>query len=332
MDILILGGTRFLGKALVEAAVAAEHNVSLFNRGISNPDWFPEVEKIHADRNEDLSLLTDRRWQAVIDTCAYFPRQVDRMLRFLNGNIEHYTFISSVSVYGDFSQPGLDEGAELATTDDPEAEQVTGENYGALKALCEKTAETHLPGKCLVIRPGLIVGPYDPTDRFTYWPARVARGGEILAPDSPDWLTQIIDVRDLANWILRLVEKKATGIFNATGPAQPLTFGKLLETCQAVSHSPAQFIYLPTEFLFKQNVQPWSELPLWLPEPEYVGMDQVSIHKALTNGLEFRPLTDTIRDTLAWQANRPADYQWRAGLSAEREAQLLADWRTTAIH
>lgn len=326
MKILIIGGTRFLGKALVEAALARGHQVSLFNRGQTNPGWFPEVEKLHGDRNQDLSALNGRSWQAVIDTCAYYPRQVRSLLEILDGRIKHYTFISSISVYADFSQPGLDEKSNLATIPDPTIEEITNETYGALKALCEQAAETHLPGQSLVLRPGLIVGPFDPSDRFTYWPARVARGGEILAP-VPDWNTQFIDVRDLAEWNIRLVERGVVGIFNATGPAEPLSFRTLLETCQQVSHNQASFTWVEPEFLLNNGAAPWSELPLWLPGEENAGSDQVSIQRALDQGLVFRPIKTTVRDTLTWESTRPAAHLWRAGLTPEKEAELLQAWR-----
>jgi 2'-hydroxyisoflavone reductase len=323
MKLLIIGGARFLGKALVEAAVARGHMLTLFNRGQTNPDWFPNIEKIHGDRNQDLSALHGRRWDAVIDTCAYFPRQVRTLLAVLGSQINHYTFISSISVYADFSQPGLDEDSAVATISNPDLEEVTGETYGALKALSEQAAEAGLPGRVLTLRPGLIVGPFDPTDRFTYWPVRMARGGEILVPDSEDWNTQIIDVRDLATWTIDLVEKGTTGIFNATGPAQPLTFGELLNTCQAVSQSDAHLYWASNQFLLDHGVEPWSELPLWLPGPEEAGGNYVNIQKALHASMLFRPLEGTIRDTLAWEATRPEGHAWRAGLSPDKEAELI---------
>ncbi len=325
MELLIIGGTRFLGKALVEAALAHGHQVTLFNRGQTNPGWFPEVKKLHGDRNQDLSALQGRSWQAAIDTCAYFPRQVRSLLETLAGRIQHYTFISSISVYADFSQPGLDENSLLATIPDPFIEEITNETYGGLKALCEQAAETHLPGQSLVLRPGLIVGPFDPTDRFTYWPARVARGGEMLAP-VPDWNTQVIDVRDLAEWNIHLVERGMVGIFNATGPAEPLSFRTLLETSRRVSGSQASFTWVQPEFLLNNGAAPWSEIPLWLPGDENAGADQVSIQRALGEGLVFRPTETTIHDTLAWESTRPAGHPWRAGLTPEKETELLQAW------
>jgi 2'-hydroxyisoflavone reductase len=323
MNILIVGGTRFLGKALVEAAAERGHTISLFNRRQTNPDWFPKIEKLQGDRNQDLSAMIGRRWDAVIDTCAYLPRQVLYLLEVIGRGIDHYTFISSISVYADFSQPGLNEDSPVATISDPAIEEITDETYGALKVLCEQAAENALPGRVLTLRPGLIVGPFDPTDRFTYWPVRVARGGEILVPDSEVWNTQIIDVRDLAEWNINLVEQGATGIFNATGPAQPLTFGRLLKISQDVTQSDARLIWASPQFLLDRGIKPWSDLPLWLPGPENAGADQVSIQKALAASLTFRSLEKTIRDTLAWEHTRPPDHPWRAGLTSEKETELL---------
>ena len=329
MRLLILGGTVFLGRALVEAALAAGHQVTLFNRGQHNPDWFPEVEKLRGDRAGQLEALAGRRWDAVIDTCGYVPRIVRLSAEALADAVDHYTFISTISVYGDVSQVGIDEQAPVGTIEDATTEQVTGETYGPLKALCEQAAEAALPGRVLTVRPGLIVGPYDPTDRFAYWPLRVAEGGPLLAPGRPGYPVQVIDVRDLAEWNLRLVEARQTGVYNATGPDYPLTLGEVIDTSRAVSGSDAQPVWVGEEFLLAEGVQPWSELPLWVPEtnPEYAGFSKVSIAKAVQAGLSFRPLADTVRDTLAWEATRPADRERRAGLRREREAELLRQWR-----
>jgi 2'-hydroxyisoflavone reductase len=326
MQILIIGGKKFLGKALVDAALAHNHQLSLFNRGQTNPQWFPNIETLTGDRNNDLSALEGRHWDAVIDTCAYFPRQVNELLKMIAQKTGYYTFISSISVYADFSQPGLHEGSPVAVLDNLAVEEVTGDTYGGLKALCEKAAEQTMPGKNLIIRPGLIVGPYDPTDRFTYWPVRVSKGGEVLAPDSPDWDTQVIDVRDLAEWTLRCIEARICGVFNATGPAEPLTFGEVLDISQSVSNGSAKITWVETEFLRQRQVKPWSDLPLWLPDAEDAGGSKVNIDKAVQHGLSFRSLDDTIRDTLDWAATRPPEYSFRAGLAPERENEILAEW------
>lgn len=216
MKILVLGGTRFLGRHIVEAALAGGHDITLFNRGQNNPDLFPEVEKLRGNRDGDLSALQGRQWDAVIDTCGFVPRIVQASAALLADSVRHYTFISSISVYADFSKPAMNENAPVGTMQDESIEEITAETYGPLKALCERTAEKAMPGRVLHIRPGYIVGPFDPTDRFTYWPRRVATGGEMLAPGRPDSQIQFVDVRDLANWIIRMVETNRTGVFNAT--------------------------------------------------------------------------------------------------------------------
>jgi 2'-hydroxyisoflavone reductase len=330
MRILIIGGTRFLGRALVGSALARGHRLTLFNRGRSNPDLFPQVERLTGDRLVGLEPLQGQEWDAVIDTCGYEPAAVRLSAGLLAGAVHRYVFISSISVYADMSRPGVDELAPLARLPEGAGEEFQMEHYGPLKALCEQAAEQAMRGRALTIRPGLIVGEYDPTDRFTYWPWRIAQGGDVLAPGKPTHLTQFIDARDLADWIIRMVEQEAAGVYNATGPGRPLAMGELFEACLAVSGSAARLHWVPETFLLENGVQPWSELPLWLPEsePEYAGMDQADIRKALAAGLTFRPLEDTLRSTLAWANSRPAGHEWRAGLAREREAELLARFRT----
>jgi len=325
MQLLIIGGTRFLGRALVDEARAAGHTVTLFNRGRSNPELYPDVEQIHGDRDGGLEALAGRRWDAVIDTCGYVPRVVGAAAGFLAGAVEHYTFISSLSVYADPLAAGADEAAPLATMPDETVEEITGETYGALKALCERAATEGMGGRALLVRSGLIVGPHDGSDRFNYWPARVARGGEVLAPESPDYGTQFIDVRDLAQWTLRATEHRLTGPYNVTGPERPLPLGRLLDAARDISSSDARFTWVDEPFLIAQGVAPFIEMPLWVPA-EAEGFNNFAIDRALAAGLTFRPVEETIRDTLAWLATRPADHEWRAGLSAEREAELLRLW------
>ncbi len=326
MNILMLGGTRFVGRHLVELAAARGHVVTLFNRGKANADLFPELETIHGDRTVDLSALRGRRWDAVIDTCGYVPRHVRLAAQTLADQVDHYTFVSSISVYADFSQPGLNESSPVGTLADESVEEITGESYGPLKALCEQAVEATLPGRVFHLRPGLIVGPHDPTDRFSWWPMRIAQGGEILAPANPAHPVQFIDVRDLAAWTLQMVEQKATGVYNATGPAQPLTLGNLLAACQQVGGTQSNFTWVTEEFLLAQEVGAFVEMPLWTPAAE-AGIEQVDCRKAIHAGLHFRPLAETIADTVAWSQTRPTDYTWRAGLRAEREATLLAAWQ-----
>jgi 2'-hydroxyisoflavone reductase len=331
MKLLILGGTIFVGRHLVEVAVARGHEVTIFNRGQHNADLFEKgayaaVEKLRGDRDGDLDALRGRQWDAVIDTCGYVPRIVRLSAELLADQVEQYVFISSISAYADFSQAGIDESSPVGRIDDPTTEAVTGESYGLLKVLCEEAAEAAMPGRVLTIRPGLIVGPDDPTDRFTYWPVRVERGGEVLAPGNPQQQVQVIDVRDLAAWTIGMVEAQQNGIYNATGPATPLSISTLLNECQAVTGSAAHFTWVAEEFLQAEEVGAFVELPLWVPAAE-AGIEQVNCQKAIGAGLTFRPLADTIRDTLTWHQQRPADYQLRAGLKAEREAELLAKWQ-----
>lgn len=336
MKLLILGGTVFLGRALVDAALARGHEVTLFNRGQHNPELYPQVEKLRGDRDGDLSALAGRRWDAVIDTSGYVPRIVRASAELLAPNVEHYSFISSISVYSDNSQPGMDEGGPTGVLEDPATEEV-GPNYGPLKAACERTAEETMPGKVLNVRAGLIVGPHDRSDRFTYWPVRVARGGDVLAPGRPERVAQLIDVRDLAEWNVRMAESRTAGVYNVTGPQQPLPMGTLLETCKAVSGSDARLVWVDDAFLLEHEAGAWMELPLWIPESrtEMVGFMRVSCARALADGLTYRPLAETVRATLEWNATRPAEETntakyglgvTGAGMKPEREVEILAAW------
>jgi 2'-hydroxyisoflavone reductase len=335
MQILILGGTVFLGRHLVEAALARGHEVTLFNRGQHNPDLYPEVEKLRGDRDGDLAALEGRRWDAVIDPSGYVPRIVRASAELLAAGVGHYTFISSLSVYGDIGTPGADESAPVATMADPSNENVQ-EHYGALKALCEQAAEAAMPGRVLSIRAGLIVGPHDPTDRFTYWPRRVAQGGEVLAPGRPERFVQFIDARDLAEWTIRMVESGGAGVYNASGRHDTTTMNDLLQTCKEVAGSDARFVWVPDEFLVEQGAGPWMELPLWIPENNaaMAGFLRVSSDKAIGDGLTFRPPAETVRNTLGWDRGRgPAPGAGTvtgvrgAGMTPEREAELLEAWR-----
>lgn len=330
MHLLILGGTVFLGKHIAAAAIARGHRITLFNRGKHNAHLFPDAEKLQGDRTrlESLDILKGRKFDAVIDTCGYVPRIVRESAELLQDSVERYCFISSISVYKDFKKPDQDESAPVGILEDTAVEMVTGETYGPLKALCEDAVEKALPGRTLTIRPGLIVGPDDPTDRFAYWPHRIVEGGEVLAPGSPDSLTQFIDVRDLAEWNIRLLEQGKTDVYNATGPDYPLTFGEVLTVSREVSGSDAYLTWAEDSFLEAEKVQPWSELPLWIPESEdMAGFSRVNIKKAVKDGLTFRPLADTVRDTLAWDRERPQEDAWKNTLTWERERQLLERWQ-----
>ena len=326
MNILIIGGTRFLGKHLVYSALARGHKVTLFNRGKSNPNLFPDIETIQGDREHDLEKLSGREWDAVIDTCGYFPRIVRLSASGLERSVGRYVFISSISAFADsiLTKIGVDESDPVGTIADETIEEITGETYGPLKALCEKAVLDLYGDRGLVVRPGLIVGPNDPTDRFTYWPMRVARGGDVIAPENPKVPVQIIDVRDLSEFTIKLIEDSASGIYSATGPDYELAIGAMLETCKQVSGSDAKFHWASVEFLDQNKVAAWSDLPVWVPDnEENRGFSRMNVSKAIKAGLKFRPLEDTVRDTIEWANTRPADHEWRAGLKPEREAELL---------
>jgi 2'-hydroxyisoflavone reductase len=315
--LLVLGGPRFVGRALADAALARGHELTFFNRGRTNPELYPDVERLVGDRESDLSALTGRSWDAVIDTCGYLPHVVRRSADALRDS-GLYCFVSSISVYADFASPN-DEGSLVAQLDDLPADAVTGESYGALKALCENAVRQVFGERALIVRPGLIVGPHDPTGRFTYWPHRVARGGEVLAPGPPERPTQVIDVRDLAEWTVSLCEREVGGTFNATHTG--VSFAELLDTCRATSSSDARVTWVTDEFLLEQGVGEWMELPLWLADPAYAAADRVDVSRAIACGLAFRPLAETVGGTLEL-----AETVDGVGLTADREAELLAMW------
>ncbi|MBI4259808.1 MAG: SDR family oxidoreductase [Actinobacteria bacterium] len=325
MDVLIIGGTRFTGRHLTEAALVAGHAVTLFHRGKTGSDLFPEAEHVLGDRDGDLGALDGRTFDAVVDMCGYVPRVVRTSARALAGRAGHYTFVSSISVYAGF-RTGPTEGSPVGTLEDPTVEEITGETYGPLKALCEREVEQAFPGRALVVRSGLMVGPHDPTDRFTYWPRRVAAGGEVLAPAPPDQPVQLIDARDLAAWMLRSVEAGLAGTFNATGPAEELTFERLLSACREVAGSDARFTWVDPDAILEAGVEPWSELPLWLPGVDDAGLHRADVSRAVAAGLAFRPIEDTIRDTLAWEATLPPDRSVEAGLDPAKERAVLEAW------
>jgi len=324
--LLILGGTTFLGRHLVEAALERRHVVTLFNRGRTNPGLFPQVERIIGDRDGGLDALAGRRWDAVIDTSGYIPRLVRQSAIALEAATEHYCYVSTISTYAKPPPPGFDETAPIATLDDPQAEAVTPETHGALKGASETAVNAILPGRTLIIRPGLIVGPYDPSDRFGYWVARLRRGDTVLAPGRADAPIQLVDVRDLAAWMIRMVEPHATGLFNATGPAGSLTMGELLETGRQALGGTARFDWVADEFLLAQE-DPVT-LPFWVPTSSVkAGLLTMDCSRARAAGLKFRPLPETYQDMAAWLDTRPADHAWKTGLTATREAGLLTAWR-----
>lgn len=329
MRLLILGGRVFLGRHLTLAALEAGHAVTLLNRGRSNPDLFadtPGVRHIQSDRDGGLAALGRENWDAAIDTCGYLPRVVGAAAAYLAGRVSRYIFISSISVYADFKPPGPLESSPLAVLKDETVETVDGETYGGLKALCERAVESALPGRSLILRPGLIVGPEDPTDRFSYWPLRLARGGEILAPGRPDAPTQVIDARDLAAWAIKLIETAETGTFNVTGPARGTRMDEFLAACRAASGADCRLEWVDEAFLLAQGVAPFTEMPCWVPAAAE-GIHGADITRALAKGLQCRPLAETARDTLAWRRPLLADRPLRAGLTPERERELLGAWR-----
>ena len=334
LNILILGGTGFTGPHQIRYAVARGHKVSMFNRGKTNPGLFPSgVEHLQGDRNGQLDALKGRKWDAVIDNPTTLPRWVRDAAAILKGNTGQYVFISTLSVYKDNSKPGMDESDATIVLDDPTVEKVTGETYGGLKALAEQETIKAYGDRATVIRPGLIIGPGDPTDRFTYWPVRIARGGEVMAPGSPlDPAQIIIDARDLAEWTIRVVEDRVFGTYNAMGPASPLTFGEMLGGIRAVlpgSHK-VYFTWVPAEFLEAQKVTAWADMPVWIPPAgENAGFALRSNAKAVAKGLTFRPLADTAKATLEFHESRPAERKakMRAGIAADREVEVLNAWK-----
>jgi 2'-hydroxyisoflavone reductase len=325
MDVLILGGPKFLGMAMIDAALAAGSNVTVFNRGQTNPDLYPDIERVQGDRDGKLDGLLGRKWDVAIDNSGYVPRVVRQSAELLADSVGRYAFISSISVYKDFTQENIDETYPVARLADETTEDYEGQAYGGLKALCENVVREVYGDRALLIRPGLIVGPHDPTHRFTYWVVRPARGGDVLAPSSPDYPIQVIDARDLADWTLRMAEAGAGGVYNATGPDYTLTLGTVLESAKKAAGSDAEFVWADEKFLLSNKVTPWAEMPLWVPAG--VKIHHANIDRAVNMGLTFRPIDETVRDTLEWARNEPEPDPPPAGLTTEREAELLAALR-----
>jgi 2'-hydroxyisoflavone reductase len=318
MRILVLGGTKFLGRHVVDAALARGHEVTLFNRGQTRPELYPEVEKLRGDRDGDLSALSGRAFDAVVDTSGYVPRIVERTLDAL-GEVGHYTFVSSISAYGDLSKPPH-EGDATAVLHEP-TENAQSEAYGALKALCEEVVRARFPG-AFVPRPGLIVGPWDPTGRFTYWPARIDRGGRVLVAGPPERPVQVIHARDLADWIVAAAETGLAGVFNAIGPVT--TMSAVFDACRSAAGSDAEPIWVDADFLGEHEVEEWMELPLWIADPAYAGMLAAPSDRAVAAGLRNRPLAETVAGTLAWVRSGEAPADAPAGLDPDKERRVLA--------
>lgn len=322
MNLLIIGGTRFLGRHIAEAALARGHALTLFHRGQTNPDLFPNAEHVSGDRANGLQELSGRSFDAVIDTCGYFPRIVRMSAESLRERVGRYLFISSISVYKDLSV-GPTEESPVGTIPDATIEEITNESYGLLKALCEAVVLDVFGERATNVRPGLIVGPHDPTDRFTYWPARMLRGCDVLVSDRKLQPVQVIDVRDLANWCIKLIEDGVSGTFNATGPTRPYTLEEALVRIQMATNPAARLAWTDTRILDERKVEPWSDLPLVLPyDGSMDGMGSADVSRAVASGLRFRPIEDTARDTLAWWRDE-GEPELKAGLSAEREREIL---------
>ncbi|MEP7294424.1 MAG: SDR family oxidoreductase, partial [Chloroflexota bacterium] len=324
MKILVIGGTRFVGRHFVDAALANGHKITLFNRGQSNADLYPGVENLRGDRTVDLSALDGRSWDVVVDTCGYVPRIVRMSAEKLANAVDRYLFISTISVYDVLKARDMDEeNSPLLTLEDPTVEEITGETYGGLKVLCEQAVEAVFPGRALQVRPGMIIGPHDPTDRYTYWVVRAAQGSEILVPGTPERPVQMIDGRDLGAGMLRMIEDGTTGIFNATGPEHPLTWRAWMQSCADAAGTQPTFTYLSDEFLTEHEVN-GGDLPFWV-SAEYENIFAVSVERAKNAGMSFRPSAESGRDTLAWRG--AADVTaLKVGLKPEREAELLAAW------
>ena len=312
MRLLVLGGTKFLGRAALETALSRGHDVTLFHRGRSGPDLFPDAEHVLGDRKEDLSALAGRTWDAVLDTSGYVPADVRASAESLRES-GRYLFVSSVSVYADLSS-GPDEESAVAELGDMPADELLPDfsNYGALKALCEDEVRRVFGERALVVRPGLIVGPHDPTGRFTYWARRLARGGEILAPGPAERRVQFVDVRDLGTWLVDALEQGLSGTYNATN--EGVAWGELL--------AGAEVTWVDDAFLLEHGVGEWMELPLWIASPDFAGMHDADVSRAVAVGLRFR----AVSETLAGAEDAPAAAG--AGLAPEREAELLAAWRS----
>lgn len=338
LKILILGGTSFLGPQLVERALARGHAVTLFNRGKTRPELFPDVEKLRGDRDPKAAdglkaLEGDRAWDVVIDTSGGVPKQVRATAGLLKGRCGLYQFVSSLNAYKSFEPVNQDETGETQTVvGGDEMDAWTFQTYGPLKAMCERAAEETMGGRATNIRPGLIVGPGDWSGRFTWWPARVSQGGEVLAPGAPTDPIQYIDVRDIAAWMIGAAERGHRGTYNLVGPRPATSIGELLATCKEVSGSDAELVWADAEFLEAQEVAAWRDMPAWLPPAGgAAGFASFNFDRALATGLTFRPQRETVRDTLEWWRGLPEEKRnaWRVGLRPEREKKVLEAWRAS---
>jgi len=330
VNVLIIGGSNFLGPHVIDALLRRKHRVTIFNRGRNPAPRGEGVERIVGDRAADIDRLRGREFDAVIDTCGFFPRIVAMSVDALAPMVRSYIFVSSISVYVDPMEPPRDESCALATIDDPTIEEITPESYGALKALCEAAVAKKMEGRAAIVRPGLVVGPLDPTDRFTYWPHRAAAGGEMLVPGAPEHNISFIDVRDLAEFIAGAAELGLRGTFNASGDTARTTMGDLIASCLRAAGGDTKATWVDEQFVKANEIVPWSELPAWIPTGEDSLMWATSA-KAVAAGLRYRPLDETVKAVLEYTREKGLDRALKAGLSREREAELLRRWHELAI-
>ena len=333
LKILMLGGTGFLGPHTVQYAIDRGHEVTLFNRGRSKENLFPDLEKLTGNRDPDvdagLLALEGRKWDCVIDTSSYVPRIAGASAQLLKGQCEQYLMISTISVYSQFSQLNMDETAAVGTLDDPTVETVDGATYGPLKAYSEQAVTEQFGAGATILRPGLIVGPRDRTDRYSYWPVRASRGGDMLCPGNGSDLVQYIDVRDLAEFIVHCLEQKTTGIFNTISDSKTETVKDMVDTCIEVSGADTNAVWADTDFLTEQGVRPWADMPVWVPNAgEMAGLSQIDVSRAFAAGMKIRDRKETALDTLNWFKTLPEERQktLRAGIKSEREQEVLAEW------
>ncbi len=335
LNMLIIGGTTFIGPHEVDYALARGHHVTLLNRNRSRPDLFKgKVDQLIGDLNADVSALKGKTFDVVIDNPTMLPYWVRNVAQYMAGHVKQYIFVSTVSVFSDTSKAGVDENGErtpMKPGADPYSLDVRASSYGAYKTFAEDEVHKHYPGIATIVRPGLIVGPLDPSDRFTYWVARIDRGGEVLAPGNVTDPMQYIDVRDLAEWIVRMAEAREYGDFNADGPSkEPLPIAEMLYGIKAITTAEATFTWVPSSFLAAQKIRPFSNMPVWMPpEGANVGFSQLRHDKAIAKGLTYRSLAVTAADTLRWHKTRPAAEQQtlKVGITAAREAEVLAAWK-----
>ncbi len=326
--LLVLGGTALVGRKIVEEALARGFHVTTFNRGVTNPNLFPEVDKRFGDRNGGLSALGDDVWDFVVDTCGYAPDVVDQSASLLKDRAGWYSFISSLAVHPDFSIRGLNEESPLAAMPATPSDNFLV-MYGPLKVLCERVVQERFKGRSTIVRPGLIVGPHDATGRFTHWLARAAEGGDVLAPGAPHAPVQFIDARDLANFTLDCAQNGTAGVFNATGPIEPTNMGALLDACAAATGGKPRYIWCNDAFLLKEGLQPYFTPPIWTPiEGPMSGMGTADCRKAYAKGLRTRPVAEILRDTYAWWRAEGAAVSPVAWPRAE-EKRVLERWAAT---